>query len=287
MRRSTVPFLILCMAVLGCGVGAVSSAADKVAGKLVVKDILTMPGKPVMLEARLVEPGILRDRLLGGIPLEFFVGGVKVGSPMTGGDGRARQEFTTRMRGNQVIRVRVAENTRVQETEATGNLASWERRKPILFVELAALVEEGTVPVGLPALPLQLGMTSLPAPLQGAAKNLAKLTQYYFNVVYLSRTGSVDLESVREWLQEHEFPQGVPRILKPGKDALVATVEEFKEGAFPNIKGGIGRTRDFAETFAEQRIKVVILSADGEDRDYPRKTHWAKDWLEVRKEIQG
>ena len=63
-------------------------------------------------------------------------------------------------------------------------------------------------------------------------------------------------------------------------------LEEFAERGFDNIGAGVGRTRDFAEICAERRIKVVILTTNGDDRGYPTKTKWAKDWLEVRKQIQ-
>ncbi len=268
------------------GVGA----AEKIAATLIVKDALTMPKKPVMLEVRLVETGILGETALGGEPVEFFVGGVRAGTAMTGGDGRALLEFTTRMRGNQIIRVTVAGSPRVQNAEATANLFSWERRRPIILVELAALVEEGKLRGGFPALPLPMNLKSLPPPVSGAVTNLEKLTKYYFNVVYLSRTGNVELDTLVGWLKEHEFSKfspGMPVVVKPGKKSLGAILEDFQEKGFTNIKGGIGRTREFADTFAERRLKVVILSEKGPNRTYPRKAQWAKDWLEVRKKLQG
>ena len=163
----------------------------------------------------------------------------------------------------------------------------WERRRPIILVDLGALIEKGKLPVGLPAIPLQMGLQSLPPPLSEAPTNLERLAKYFFNVVYISRSGGVGLETLRIWLRKHKFPPGVPRVVKPGKRGVVAVLEDLKEQGFGNISAGIGRTRDFAETFAERRTKVVILSESGEERNFPRKTQWAKDWLEVRKKVQG
>ncbi len=285
--HSTTALGVVCLALLVLTAVPGVEAAEKVPTRLMVKDALTMPKKAVMLEAKLVEPGLLGETALGGERVEFFVGGVRAGTAMTGADGRAFLEFTTRMRGNQIIRVTLTGSPRVDDTEATGNFFSWERRRPILLVELAALVEEGKLRGGFPALPLPMNLKSLPPPLSGAVTNLDKLTKYYFNVVFLSRTGNVELDTLVRWLKEHKFSPGMPVVVKPGKKSLGAILEDFQEKGFTNIKGGIGRTREYADTFAERRLTVVILSEDGQDRNYPRKTTWAKDWLEVRRKIQG
>ena len=69
-------------------------AAGKVAGTLSLRDALTAPGRPVMIEARLVRAGLLGQTGLGGEQLEFTVEGKKAGTAMTGGDGRAFLEYT-------------------------------------------------------------------------------------------------------------------------------------------------------------------------------------------------
>ena len=283
---------ILCLTLVAIGVGECqqAEAADKVTAKLFVSDVLTLPREEVTLEARLVKEGLLRAAGLGGEQLEFYVGGIKAGTALTGGDGRARcckKPFSSPMRGNQVIRVKLSGSPRVDDIEATGTFFGWERRRPILLVDLAALVGKGKLPVGLPAIPLQMGLQKLPSPLPEAPTHLERLTKYFYNVVYVSQSGSVGLESLRAWLREHKFPAGVPKVGKPGKRGIVAVLEDLKEQGFGNIGAGIGRTRDFAETFAERRMKVVILSESGEARNFPRKTQWAKDWLEIRKRVQG
>ena len=281
---------VVCLALLVvCGVEQ-PQAAEKGTGKLIVSDVLTLPRKEVTLEARLVKEGLLGEAGLGGERLEFYVGGIKAGTALTGGDGRARcceKPFSSPMRGNQVIRVTLSGSPRVEDVEGTGTFFGWERRRPIIFVDLEALIEKGKLPVGLPAIPLQMGLQPLPPPLPDASTNLERLAKYFFNVVYISRSGGVGLETLRIWLRKHKFPPGVPRVVKPGKRGVVAVLEDLKEQGLGNISAGIGRTRDFAETFAERRTKVVILSESGEERNFPRKTQWAKDWLEVRKKVQG
>ncbi len=277
--------LVICLWAGGLVLDA--QAAEKAKGSIAVGDILGKTRQEVRLEARLTKAGVLGGAGLGGEQLEFWVGGIRVGTAMTGGDGRAFRSFTPTMRGNQVVRVRVVGSPRVEDTEATGNLAIWEHRRPIIFVELAALSQQGPrSPDLIPALPFQLGGQSLQPPVAGASKNLDQLTKYYFNVVYLARAG-VGLEPLRNWLKEHEFPPGFPMVIKEDKGDLDQTIEDFQEKGWDNIKAGIGRTREFAQAFAERRIKVIILSESGKDRNYPRKTRWATDWVEVRRNVQG
>lgn len=262
-------------------------AADKVAGTLWVQDVLTMPKKPVTLKARLMQSGLLGRTGLGGEVIEFFVGGNKIGTALTGGDGWALLEYTTRMRGNLAIRGKLLGSKRVQDTEATATLYSWEHRRPILLVELDALLKKASTTADkIPDLSTLIGHESIPAPLPDAPKELERLTTYYFNAVYVWRAPKGDMQDLSHWISQHSVPLGYPVIIESNKKSLEKLIEKFKKDGWKNIKGGIGRTQDFAQAFAEQRMKVVILSESGKDERYPRKTKWAQNWLEIRRQIQ-
>ena len=143
-------------------------AAGKVAGTLSLRDALTAPGRPVMIEARLVRAGLLGQTGLGGEQLEFTVEGKKAGTAMTGGDGRAFLEYTPRRAGHYAVKVRLPLSQRVESPEASATMACWERRRPILLVEFAALTEETKAPPSpLPSLPLELGRRDRPGPGRG------------------------------------------------------------------------------------------------------------------------
>ena len=199
-------------------------AADKLSGVLSVKDSLTSPGKPVRLEARLVRAGLLAQGGLGGELVEFLVDGRSAGTAMTGGDGRAFLDYTPRMRGNQRIAVRLATTKRVESPEARGTLFAWERRRPILLVELAVLAEERRPPPPpIPPVPFDIGPGTLPSPAPDAAHELKRLTDYFYNVIYLSwqpERGLREGEDVREWLDRHGFPPGLALTLSGGAPAL-------------------------------------------------------------------
>ena len=266
---------------------------EKVQGVLSVQDILTAPGKLARLEARLARAGMLgQSSGLGGEQVEFAVEGRNVGTAMTGGDGRAFLEYTPRMRGNQEITVKLAPNKRVESQEAKGTLFSWERRRPILLVELAVLAEEPkSPPVPVPALPLELGPRQSPPVMPDAANELKRLTDYFYNVIYLSWSGRqafADEADARAWLRQHHFPPGLTLRLTGGGPALNGKLDEVKGDGWDNLKAGIGRTRAFAEVLAERRMPVIILPAsDREEEGLPKKSAVVKSWKEVRKKLQG
>lgn len=272
------------------GVGLLSSyalAAEKVEGKLWVQDVLTMPKKPGTLKARLVQPRLLGETGLGGEVIDFIVEGNKVGTALTGGDGWAFLEYTTRMRGNLPVRAKLLGSKRVQDTTAKATLFSWEHRRPILLIELDALLNKTPTPSEkIPDLSSLIGQESIPSPLPDASKELERLTTYYFNAVYVWRAPKGTIQDLSFWIAEHAMPLGYPVILDSNKQSLGDLIDKFNKDGWKNIKGGIGRTREFAQAFAERRMKVVILSEKGKNDQYPRKTKWAQDWLEVRRQVQ-
>lgn len=268
-------------------------ASDKVAGVLSVRDALTSPGRPVTLEARLVRAGMLgQGQGLGGEQIEFSVAGRSVGTGMTGGDGRVLLEYTPRMRGNQEITARLLPNKRVESEPAGGTLFSWERRRPILLVEVAVLLQAPkSSPPALPGLPLELGTTSAPTAVPEAAEELKRLSDYFYNVIYLSWSETPGLtgeDELRAWLRQSRFPPGPAVRLTGGPPALHRRLDALRDEGWDNLKAGIGRTRPFAEVLAERRLPVIVIpQSEREQEKLPRKTAVVKDWKEVRRKLQG
>jgi len=279
----------LALPIIGLGWPSVE-AAEKVSGQLSVRDALTVPGRPVRIEGRLVKAGLL-DRLgLGGEQLELLVGGTKVGLAMTGGDGRAFFDTTCRLRGVQTLTLRVADSPRVESPDVEGVLACWERRRAIMLVDLTALIHETTPPFGVPSpLPRSL-RTASPDPMADAPEELKRLTDYFYNVLYLSWSkpdtwpGEQD---TRAWLQRMHFPTGVLVTVPPGQAGLSEFLDRLKAEGWDNLKVGVGRTKEFAETLASHRIEAVILPASSRDERVPKKTHVIKDWKEIRKKLRS
>jgi hypothetical protein len=281
---SAVP-LLACMVVATAALLLETVQAEKVAPKLAVPDVLAVPNRVVTLEAWLGESVLLTSRGLGGEQLEFSVAGKKVGTAMTGADGRAFLEFTPRMRGNLPIAVKAVDSARILPAEAAGTLFSWERRRPIMLVEVAALIEE-TRPIG--PVPTPPGLTLSPSPaeaLPDAPEELKRLTDFYYNAIYISRgdaVGSAGLERLRHWLQQHRFPPGFSVVIGARDSALGEKIDEWRSQGWDQLKAGIGRTPGFAEVLVGHRMDVIIVP-EPERGGLPRKAQSAKSWKEVRK----
>ena len=287
MRQKQCCFLFCFMVVAGA-LGGVdpSLASEKVTATVVVADVMGFPGKPMKLEARVMQKGLLQDVGLGGEVLEFFVHRKRIGTAMTGGDGRAFLEYVPRMRGNFVSAVRLQDSPRVSDAEGTGVVASWERRKPILLIDLhATMAQQANPDSGLPSLPGIFGMTTLEPPVPEAANELEKLGKYYYNLVYVVQSQTVSLQQVREWLRAHEFPLGIPKVLKPGRKDLEGLLDLLAEQGWKNVSAGIGLTADFANVLVKRRLKTVIVGQRKKGDEFPRRTVFVKNWKKIRRPL--
>ena len=273
------PLIVLLPAGLTC-------AAEKVTATLLVKDSLTAPHQQATVEAKLVTKGLLKDSALGGEPVELVINGMVAATAMTGGDGRAFLSYVPKAKGVTSVRVRVGNSPRVAPSEGQANLVVWERRSPILVVEMASLMEEelstGPLPGLVPKMPSAL------KPIPDAADELGKLTQFYYGAIYIVQVAGADSfqvnEEARDWLKIHKFPPGLVLVLLPGDDALGAKIDELHASGWKTIKTGIGRSKAFVETFLRRRLEAVMVPAPTKG-EAPRKAKVAKDWKEVRKKL--
>lgn len=262
-------------------------AADRTVATLLVKDALTAPGQPVSVEARLAAVGPLGAVGLGGEPLELVVDGKSVASGMTGGDGRAFLTYSPNVQGVFPIQVRVVPSSRVLPAEGHAGLAVWEQRNPIVVVELSSLMES-PAPRSLPDIGVPLVRDRKPIP--DAAEELAKLTQFYYRVIYvvfLPPMGGDGFRAnieARDWLVAHKFPPGYVLVLPAGESALGARIDELHAAGWKTIKTGVGRSTAFAEAFLQRRLQAIIVPESAEGA-VPRKATVAKNWKDVRKKL--
>lgn len=264
-----------------------SLAADKAAAFLFVKDGLTSPNQPVTIEATLLSKGLVANVALGGEPLELVVNGQVVATAMTGGDGKAFLSYTPKAQGALPVQVRVGDSPRVGPAEGLANLAVWERRNPIVVIEWAALVDEAQANNPVPGLGLLMESDRTPMP--NAAEELAKLTQFYYRVIYVAPSapgedGFHKQATIRDWLKAHKFPPGYVVVLPPGEQALGAQIDAWQAAGWRTVKTGIGRTKAFAEAFLQRRFEAVMVPEPAKG-EAPRKAKIAKEWKEIRKKL--
>ncbi|WHZ29438.1 MAG: hypothetical protein OJF51_004240 [Nitrospira sp.] len=261
-------------------------AAEKISATILVKDALTSPNQPVTIEAKLTSKGLLTSNPLGGEPLELMVDGKVVATAMTGGDGKAFLTYTPKAQGLLPIQVRVGNSLRVSSTEGQANLAIWEKRQPLLMIELSSLIEE-PMPSRLPSIGMVLESERKPMP--EATEELGKLTQFYYRVIYVvtwpARTDRFQaMAEARDWLKTHKFPTGYVLTLPPDTNAIGTKIDELHADGWKTIKTGIGRSKAFAEAFLQRRLQAVIVPEPTKG-EVPRKAKVAKDWRAVRKKL--
>ena len=277
----------LLLVILWSSAEADAWAASKITGVLTVKDALTVPNRPARLEARLVRQGLIGDTGLGGESLQMDIDGKTVATAMTGGDGRAYFEYTPKMRGNVIVGVTLPDSPRVEASRASGLLAVWEHRKPILVVEATALVDrQPESPI--PAVPFGTSVDLEFKPAADAAVELARLAQFYYNVMYVASNegvfGGASGGRFRQWLEQNRFPTGLIVHETISAEGLGARLDELKKEGWTAIKNGIGRTPAFAAVLLERRVEPVLVPEPAKG-ELPRKAKTAKDWKDVRKKL--
>ena len=266
----------------------VLSAADKTSVILTVHDSLTSPNQPATIEATLRQKGLLIETGLGGEPIELLVSGTVVATAMTGGDGRAFMSYTPKAKGVVSFMVRVGTTPRVAVTDAAANLAVWEHRTPIIAVEMAALMEDAAGQGPTVTLPGKVVEGRRPMP--DAAAELGKLTQFYYNVLYVvaqnNAVGSNEQvgAQARQWLKDQKFPVGYIIVVPSSSEAFGTKLDELHAAGWKTLKIGVGRTKAFAEAFLERRLDAVMVPELAKG-DAPRKARVAKEWKEVRKKM--
>jgi hypothetical protein len=224
---------------------------------------------------------------LGGEPLELVIDGKIVATGMTGGDGRGFLTYQSNAQGIIPIQVRVGGSPRILPTEGQANLIAWERRNPIIGIEIAALMEAHAGEIPLPGIGLTLDSERKPLP--DAAAELTKLTQFYYRVMYVATIPSANADGlliadVRAWLNINKFPPGYILVLSSGDSLLGAKIDEMHASGWRNLRTGIGRSNAFVEAFLQRRLEAIVIS-DSARGNAPRKAKIAKDWREVRKKL--
>ena len=266
----------------------IAVAAGKIPATILVNDSLSSPNQSVTVEARLLSQGPGTPVGFGAEPLELVVYGKVVATAVTGEDGTVRLPFLPKAQGVIPVQVRLGESTRVAPAEGLGHLVIWERRNPIVAVELAALMaapQAKTAASDARSKPEPEG-----TPMPDAADELGKLTQFYYRVMYILPSASFGgdrfqaSESARAWLKLNKFPAGYVLSLPDGEQTFGAKLDELHAAGWKTIKTGIGRTKAFAEAFLQRRLDAVMVPEPAKG-EAPRKAKVAKEWKEIRKKL--
>ncbi len=261
-------------------------AAEKSSAAILVRDALTAPGQPVTVEAKLISKRLMLIAALGGEPLELLVDGKVVATALTGGDGRAFFTYTPKAQGLAPVHVRIGNSPRVDQAEGQANLAVWEKRQPILVIELSSLLED-PLPSRVPS--IGIALESERKPMVEVADELGRLTQFYYRVIYVvtlpvGGDGFQKSAEARDWLKRHKLPTGYVLALSADTNALGVKIDEFHAAGWKTVKTGVGRSKAFAEAFLQRRLDAIMVPEPTKG-EVPRKAKVAKDWKDVRKKL--
>jgi len=251
----------------------VPAATDEPFVALYALDVLTQPNQTARVETKLVRRDGTRQSALAGESLELFAEGTVEATATTNADGRATLSYVPKRKGVIHVTIRTAGQASVQAS-TTAQVAAWERRTPVLAVEIAALRAD----------------VASEEPSANAADELGKLAQFYYNLLYVLEPvgGETDVfraaSSTRQWLDDHKFPVGSVLVLPSGEGALGKKIDELRSAGWTTLKVGVGRTKRFAEAFLERRLEAILVPEPSKG-EAPRKAKVAKDWKEVRKKL--
>ena len=259
-------------------------AANQASGILAVKDVLALPNQLARIEAQLSGKTPAGVATWAGVPLQLSIDGKPVGTVKTGDSGQAIFEYMPKLRGTYGITVSIDGTASVSAETTQATLCVWERRRPILLVELEAIMQPNLSATAAGSLTSAGPLAEPPAqPVPDAAEELWRLTQYYYNVIYVqSSPEAASVRGVHRWLETHKFPAGF--VMTPPSGDVNAAIEAVKQSGWTTMKSGIGRTRSFADTLLHQRMEVVVVP-ELPKGELPRKAKAAKEWKEVRKKL--
>ena len=262
-------------------------AAGTASGTLTVNDVLTLPHETARIEARLSGNVPAGGAGWGGVLLQMAIDGKPVATTKTNENGDAIFEYRPSTRGISSITIVVMKTESVEAEKAEATLCVWERRRPILLIELDALMQPDEPPTDVSPTVHDMATILAMNPVADAAEELFLLTQYYYNVIYVPTGGrispaAVASGAVRRWLNAHKFPAGY--VMPVASDELHVAIESFKRAGWTTMKSGVGRTRSFADTLLHERMEVVVVPGLPKG-ELPRKAKVATDWKEVRKKL--
>ena len=268
-----------------CGVVSVQvEATTQATGMLAVKDVLALPNQVARIEAQLIGKTPAGETTWSGVSLQLAIDGKPAGTVKTNERGQAIFEYMPKMRGTYRMTVSIDGIAPVSAETIQASLCVWERRRPILLVELEAIMQPNLPPEADGS----VSSTGLPdephaQPVPDAAEELGRLAQYYYNVIYVqSSPETASIRSVHRWLEAHKFPPGFVMSSRSGD--VSAAIEAMKDSGWTTMKTGIGRTRSFADTLLHHRMEVVVVP-ELPTGELPRKAKGAKEWKEVRKKL--
>ncbi|MCD6303397.1 MAG: hypothetical protein J7M21_00360 [Planctomycetes bacterium] len=245
----------LLLAVLAAGCGAQQTLLGARSSYLLtVTDVLSRPGEPVELKARLREGDFLRGA--AGCAVWFYRQGRLFKVAETDSQGLATVTFTPPRDGDYVFSVAVAPIGLADEPPAPRELLVACRRAdtPIVVVDL-----DGTIVAG----GFQAVLVGRPEPMSGSQEVLKRLARTH-TIIYLTHRPDFFSIKTKAWLRQHDYPPGP--ILLSTLEGFLRGSEQFKgtmlaalRRRFSRMEVGIGDKISDARAYADNGLRAILL----------------------------
>ncbi len=249
-----------------------AQAQDKTPISLLALDALVVPNQEATVKVKFERADDKGKAIpVSGEPLQLLSEGRVVERAVTDAKGLAEFHVTPKAKGASSLTVRTAASARVT-AEGRATVAAWEYRNPVLAVEFGALKKDVTAD----------------EPAVDAADELGKLTLFYYHLLYVVSAPDPAFDefevstTARQWLAAHRFPPGFILVVPPTAGAFGSKLDQLRAIGWSGLKTGVGRSRQFAETFLERRLEAVMVPEPPKG-DQLKKAKIAKQWKEVRR----
>jgi phosphatidate phosphatase APP1 len=239
-------------------------------------DALTIPGRPVTLEAK-----VIAHRLFGirtharGARLEFRVDGEAIGSAVTAEEGIATFVWSPPDRvADHAIRVDLVDERR-EAVPATLRVFVRDPKRPSLVVDL-----DGTV-CASNGIDVLFRPPSAILAADGAAEALRSLAAR-FDVVYLTGRDEGMCRRTLDWLELREFPSGPVLFRDLGlftlsaKSHKIRILRELRRDF--TLAAGVGDRHEDAEAYLDVGMKAILV---GNEDDVPKGAIRVPTWADV------
>jgi hypothetical protein len=258
----------------------ISPVQAKSRAVVIVQDTLAVPGRTVLLEARLISRGSpFMHGPLTGERLEFFVKGKSVGVALTDGNGLAAREFKPRQAGRYPVTVRLRETAQYESSEGTGLVSVDARRRPLLIVEVEAVQE----PARSTRNPFE--KQGSPELLPDAAEVLNRWVATY-HLIYIRSADLLARPQMLDWLRDQKLPEAPLFMLAHPHRQLEAWLAQLKEEGWRTAHA-VTRDPLHADLYREHGARPILLM-DPDEADEPNDVEALKatDWKQIQKQIQ-
>ena len=266
---------------------------EKLAAKLQGYDAITLPGKEVILKAKLEKDDLFK-RDLEDQKVIFRIGAEVLGEAISGEQGIARISHTPAEAGKHEITVALHSDSPYQGDEGRILLLAIPEDRKILVSDIDHTVAD------ISSLKFLTTRNEEVPTLPGAPEALTKLSEKY-QVVYITARDDAFMRKTKKWLDIKKFPRAPvffwDFLGSPSQSHTRYKSEQISEikKTWKGVEVGVGDRRGDAVAYIENGIKAFIIGdedaedteTDSESEKMPDEAIRVESWDEIVAALMG